>query len=247
MNKDITIYTELDSLFDTKRGIIQILLTEQSKLPPESRKEESDRIFSTYIEKNYKNRKLDTFSYDVNGVKVNREKFLKRYSERSLGDWSYFYPTNLVKAIRKIVVDLELTGDKPLDIRSMTLYINLHPFNFDEGLIKDLVAHMQTALGRVIKVKTLNTDVSKQTLSYYGKFNYVFKYDAFISEETKPLQESIGKVNIPETKFIVPDILVKDSDSFKGETIDRIYALSTLLAPSVVLVPVKHEVYDYSS
>lgn len=245
MNRDIKIYTELDSLFDSRRGILSNIIAESNNIPSDM-PEKTNQLWDTYIDKNYKARKLDTFEYIVGPLRINRDVYKERFNRRSIADWTYYYPSSLAARMRKIILDLELTEERPFEIRSITLLVNTFPYTLDDELNKELIKTLQGKLGGAVKVKTLTFDVSNLTLEYYRSFDYVFKYDILTSESNKAFQESIGKVLAPELKLIVPDILVKDDEMFVGSVSDRIYALGVVMGPSVTIVPVNHEVYDYT-
>lgn len=247
MNRVIKIYTELDSLYDTRRGTIELLLldheSKEKEIPEENRKLLANQLWNRYIADNYKERLLDTFEYKNFGI--NRETFVNRYNKRSISDWTHYYPTNLTDRLIKLVMDLELMEEKPIDISGITLVVNTFPFVFDEELNRGLIGHLTTALNNIVNVKLMSFDTRNQTLDFYKNYDYVFKYDILTSENTKAFQESIGSnIRVPELRIMVPDILVKTNDAFTGNVSDMIEVLTVTLAPTVTIVPVKHEVYD---
>lgn len=248
MNRVIKVYTELDSLYDTRRGTLELLLLEHAlkerNIPESERKTVANKLWDNHIDKNYKERILDTFEYKAFGI--NRKTFIERYNKRSIKDWEHYYPSSLADLMIKTIMDLELIEEKPIDISGITLVVNTYPFDFDEELNNGLIGYLRTALNNIVDVKLMSFDVRDQTLDFYKNYDYVFKYDILTSEATKAFQESIGgNVKVPDLKILIPDILVKPNDTFTGNVSDMIEVLTVTLAPTVTIIPIKHSVYDY--
>ncbi|WP_228493052.1 hypothetical protein, partial [Pseudomonas aeruginosa] len=81
--------------------------------------------------------------------------------------------------------------------------------------------------------------------SYYRQFDYVFKYDFLLNEDYKSFFENVGKPPIPDTAFLVPDLLVQETEYLEGSIYDRIFAQSIALAPVLKLIPINKGFYDY--
>ena len=242
MNRIIKIYTEADTLFDSRRGILQHLMTQHIS-EDTKRKAEGDRLWDLHIAANYKNRRLDTFEFPHLGI--TREKFEKFYEQRAVSHWLMYYPTNFVKDLLPTVLDLEGLSDKPIDIKGIEVYVNTFPYLFDEELKQSFLDHCRSAFAGVVNVKLLDTDVREAGAGYYQQFDYVFKYDLLTSKHSKPFMNSLTTVMIPDVTFVVPDVLVKETDELTGPISDRIFAMSVLIAPALKLIPIKHQFYDY--
>lgn len=242
MNKVIEVYTELDSLFDSKRGILQHLYT-PGLVEDDSLKVESDRKWDLYFAKNYVERRLDTFSYPE--FSITRETFDNLYSKRELSHWAVFYPTPLIDRIVKTVIELEGMGNKPISISSMNVTVNTFPYQLDDALREELVRTLNLALKGLGGVKLTETDPAKNNSRYYSRYNYVFKYDILTGKESKVFVESLKGDPIPDVAFVIPDILVKDTGDFVGEVSDIIFASSLSLLPVAKFIPIKHAIYDY--
>lgn len=243
MNKVLEVYTELDSLFDSKRAMIQHLMVPEL-IDNEGLKQKADTLWDLHIAKNYKERRLDTFDFPNFGI--NREKFDALYDKRHLGHWSVYYPTPLIRKIVKLIVELEGIANKPLEVSSMNIVVNTFPYILDDELQDELVNQLQTALKGLGRVKLTHTDPAKHDANYYSRYNYVFKYDLLSSKDSKLFSETVAQRPIPDVTFIIPDILLNDTGEFKGPVVDIIFAMSMPLIATLKLVPVSHDVYDYN-
>ena len=241
MNRVLSVFTELDSVYDSRRGILQWLMTE-GIADENQRKAKGDKDWELHVQKNYENRRMDTFEYPA--FKITKQSFERAYAERSISHWLMYYPSNLLKRLVKVIIDLEGLVDKPIDIKGVDLFVNIFPYALDQELQDKFVAYAQHALGNIVKVKVLNVDTRKADSTFYKQFSYVFKYDFLLSEHSGPTMDTLKSSPIPETTFVVPDILVKEVEGLQGSISDRIFAMSVLLAPSLRLVPISHQFYD---
>ena len=243
MNRLIKVYTELDSLYDYRRGLLQWLLTE-GITDDELRKREGDRLWNLHIDKNYRERRMDTFEYP--GLKINAERFKALYKERTLTNFLMYYPTKLSRNLLSSVIDLEQLTDVPITIQGVVLYLNLFPYVFDEELKQDLVEHLGTLFGGRVEVKLIDEDMRKADGSYYRQYNYVFKYN-LLGEENRVFQETMSKHPNPETAFIIPDVLNREADAFAGSVKDWMFAWSLSVAQVARFIPVGHDLYDFET
>lgn len=241
MNRIIKIYTELDSFYDYRRGLLQWIMT-QGISDDVLRKREGERLWEQHMAKNYAERRMDTFEYPALGI--NRDVFRKAHAERSLTNFLMYYPTNLSRQLVTKVIELEQLTDIPINIGGLVLYVNLFPYEFDEELRQGFIDHCFTLFGGRVEVKTLFEDTSKAEPLYYRQFDYVFKYD-ILGEDCRAFQDNLlGQPNT-NTAFIVPDVLVREVEAFQGPIIDRIFAWSMTMAATVRIVPIAHSFYDF--
>lgn len=257
MNRVIQVYTEVDSIYDSRRGLTQKWLV-KDLINPDSDKlsdeeyaayikrlnHEGDRLWEQHIEKNYRERRMDRFEYP--GLSFNRTIFNQLYKERTLSDFGFgYYKTKFTQQFLKTILDLEMMSEAPISFNKIVLHVNIFPYEMDKEMQKDLVDHLQMRFGGKVEVRTVNSRSTTHDVSYYKQFDYVLKYDLLLSEDSKILCESVGSIPIPGTTFIIPDILVKESDEFTGEISDRIFASTLQLAPVFKLMPIHHSFYDY--
>lgn len=257
MNKVITAYADVDSMFDYRRALIQKYITQgMTGLPShptedelaafnERRRVEGDKLWELYIAKNYKERRMDTFEFPF--FQFTSSKFKALFKERNLKDWAFgWYSTNFMSLFLTTIIDQEQLTEIPISIKGVVLYINTFPYEFDEPLKASLVDHCKTRFGGRVDVKVITSDVRNATVSFYKQYNYVFKYDLMLNEDYKPLFDSIGSPPIPETTFIVPDLLVREQEEFEGSPADLLFAGSLGIAPAFKIIPVSHSFYDYA-
>lgn len=256
MNKTIEAYADVDSLFDYRRALIQKFITqgmtglsdnpteEEETAFIERRRLEGDKLWDLYVAKNYQERRMDTFQYPF--IQFDKFKLKELVKARTIKDWGFgYYPTNFMSKFLKVVIDQEQLTEAPISIKGVVLTINVFPYEFDEALNEALIAHCKTRFSGRVDVKVISADVRDATVNYYKQFHYVFKYDLLLNEEHKPLMESIGNPPIPNTTFIVPDLLVLENEAFEGSIGDRIFACSLGTAAVFKVVPIDRSFYDY--
>lgn len=243
MNKVLEVYTEIDCIYDPRRGLLSLLMTEGID-DDAKRKVEGNRLWDLHVADNYKSREMDTFSFPF--FNIDREKYEEAWKNRSVSSWLMYYPSNFYNDFIRTVVELEQLDEKPLAIKTVNLNVNIFPYEFDQAMIDDFVLHCRGAFKGLVTVKTFSSDPSKMTAQYYKQFRYVFKYDSLIGPDSKLLMESLKDMPIPKTAFIVPDILAKKLDTFTGSVSDLIFSMSMALGTSITLVPIKHQFFDYA-
>jgi hypothetical protein len=243
MNKVLEVYTEIDCIYDPRRGLLSLLMTPDIT-DDAKRKEEGNRLWDLHIADNYKERQLDYFSYPF--FNIDREKYEAVWKKRSLSDWLMYYPSNFYNDFIRTVVQLEQLDEKPVSIKTVNLNVNTFPYDFDQSMLDDFVLHCKAAFKGLVSVKTFKSDPAKMDALYYKQFRYVFKYDSLIGEDSRLLMESLSKNPIPGTAFVVPDILAKKLDTFTGSVSDLIFSMSMSLGTAITLVPIKHQFFDYS-
>lgn len=243
MNKTLKVFTDLDSFYDSRRGILQHLLTPNFEGTDEERKLRADGLWDMHVAENYKNRRMDTFEYSF--FDINREKYLAAYKERELSNWLMYYPSALSDKLVRLILDLEGLDDRPISIKGVELFVNIHPYAFDDEMVNEFISYCNTLFKGIVSVKTLNVPIADANAAFYGQFNYVFKYDLLLSEDGKIFMESLKDHPIPDTAFVVPDILVQEVDTFEGTISERIFALGVTLGAVMRLIPVRHDIYDY--
>lgn len=242
MSKVIKVYAELDTFFDTRRALIQWLATE-GITDDTLRKREGDRLWGIHCAKNYAERRMDTMEYPA--LKITKGVFKALWDNRKIEHFLMAYPTNAPKTMLRKILELEQLTEKPLAIKGVDLYVNVNPYVLDQELKDSFKDHCITLFGNRFNVKVLDIPVKEAEPSFYKQFDYVFKYD-ILTEDYKKFQMNLKDQPIPEVSFVVPDILIKESDSFKGSIADRIFAYSVTVATSVKLIPIQHNFYDYS-
>lgn len=258
MNRVLDVYADADSFFDCRRGLLQYLMTEKD-FPDgynpksekealermEDRKAQGDKLWALHIERNYKERRFDTFNYPQ--FDIDEDKFKAIFKERSLKHWAtgMYYPSRLVKQLVTRIIDIESLTDKPIDIKEVRLYVNTFPYEFDDALTAQLVESIRYGLKGLVSVKAIYSDPVTHDAAFYGQYNYVFRYNMLGDETSQVFSESFQKNPIPETGFVVPDILARPTDTFAGSVKDWMLAAFLWLGPALKLLPIEHSLYDY--
>ena len=99
--KITTCFTNLDSLFDSRRGILTHVALESGNTRFD---------WNTNMAEIYKRRRYDYFNQPELGI--TQEKFEARYAGRSIDDWAdnkqcFFYPSRLIKNMFRMVHEVE--------------------------------------------------------------------------------------------------------------------------------------------
>lgn len=257
MNRDLECYTEIDSIYDARRALIQKWFVKSLISPNEAGmsdteyaayvkklRYEGDRLWEMYAAKPYRERRMDAFDFTF--CKFNREEFDKLWAARSLSDWKFgWYPSKFTKDFLKSVIDMEMLVDTPISFRRVVLHVNIHPYALDDKMKADLIASLQTRFGGKVEVKLLDRNPAELDIHYYKSFNYVMKYDIITSKDSRKLMDSLGSIPTT-TAFLTPDILLKEDDLFEGEIADRMFAGFTGTANFFKVIPVLHSFYDYA-
>lgn len=258
MNRVIQCYAEVDSIYDPRRGITQkwlvrdLIRTDTDQMSDDEYADymkllryEGDARWEKFAQTNYKERRMDRYEYP--GITFNRAQFDELYKARTLSDFGYgYYKTKFTQNFLKTIIDLELLSETPIMFSKIVLHVNIFPYAMDEPMRQDLVDHLQLRFGGKVEVKTINSRSNTHDVSFYKQFDYVLKYDLLVGEDSKTLCDSVGSIPIPGTTFIIPDILVQESDEFAGEIADRIFSSTLQLAPVFRVMPIHHSFYDYA-
>jgi hypothetical protein len=244
MNRSLSVYADVEAFFDYRRGLLQCLMTDHIE-DPDQRKAEGDRLWDLYIARNYRDRKFDTYNYTHIGIDA--ERFKAIHAQRSLAHWAtgMYYPTKLISTMVARIIDIEGLTEKPMDIKEVKLFVNTWPYQFDEEHIAELVEFIRVGLRGLVQVQAFSSDPAKHDAKFYGQYNYVFRYNLLLDETCEALMNSFQANPIPETNFVVPDVLVRPNDTFAGEHKDWMMASLLMMAPAIKLLPIEHSLYDY--
>ena len=134
---EISVYTDLDSLFDTRRGILHKLALESGN---------GSFNWDVNFKEIYARRKYDIFNQPELGI--TQEKYQERFDKRTLDDFAdtkcaYVLPSKLINHMFNIVRELEFGVGKMLSNSTFVLTVNLYPF--------ELTAERQQALEETLR------------------------------------------------------------------------------------------------
>lgn len=241
-NKKLRVFTDLDSIFDSSRGIAQKLITQHlANLPMAERIKQSDEYFHKYLLPKYKERTHHLFNAPELGITP--DIFNTAYNLRDANDFDYYYPTPLLGGIFKAVVGLENSTAGGFDVESIDLDVNVFPYAFTEDLIEELRKHITAKVGHQFKtINIINSDIEEQTASYFLGYNYVFKKDIMFGY--KKFHASLETIYIPNVQFVVPALHYKQTADFKGNPKDALELFSVTMGTVIGLTPIDKSLYD---
>lgn len=197
----VRIFTDLDSLWDTRRMTLERLAKEAGK------KFDWNQNFARV----YKKRRYDIFDYPEFGF--SEQAYWDRYHKRTKEDWVspthiYSIPSKLIGAIFGIVRELEFGVGKMLSVGIFELTVNTFPYTLSEDEQSALEKTIKGAIRFPIDLNLVHIPHEELVAKFYSTFQYVFKYDMFVGrDETKAFWDSYSKMLHGATKFIVPDVL----------------------------------------
>lgn len=238
----ITIYTEIGSLFDERRGIITKVARESGNL-----KFDWDRNFAQI----YARRRMDIFNQPELGI--TQEKFEARFKQRSLADFEdekevYIRPSNLIFNMFRLVRELEFGVGQMISAQNFSVTVNLWPYEFTEELAQELQSVMKGAVKFNYSLSFVFIPPEDLTPKVLNSFGYVFKYDMLLSPDMKNYWENYIRMPDSGTKFIVPGILTSRElpEEMRGEEpIDLITKMNFTQGGKITLVPVTKTIFDY--
>lgn len=240
----LRLYSGLDDFFDTRRGIITKIA-----------REHNPNFQWSDFEEVYKGRRMDTYNRPSLGITP--EKFEERFAKRSIDDWAdenecFFYPSNLVTEIIQIVRGMEFGAHETIHVSKISLSLNCYPFVLSDELAAELVSVVEGSFKLPIDVRLVNVEYEKQTAIYLNGYDYVFRYGHLLRPEYKAWFETIAQAPRAGTKYIVPELLVKDfADTTDTKFLndipigDHIRKCSAVLGGVAIFVPVDKKLFDY--
>ena len=107
----LNVYTELDSLFDSRRATLESLLPSN---------ETREGVYA----KQYKERKLDLFERKELGI--TQSIYEQAYDKRDLSLFTNIKPTQVLSKLLLLVLDSEQLVGKPIALNVVNITINLY-------------------------------------------------------------------------------------------------------------------------
>lgn len=239
---DIKVYTEMDSLFDARRGIITKVARESG-----NNKFEWDKNFKEV----YSRRRFDYFNQPELGI--TDEKYQARYKKRSLNDFAdhqevFIRPSNLIHNIFKIVREIEFGVGQVISVSKFDLTVNLYPYKLTDDQQTELSSVIRGAVPFHIDLSFVFIPYEHLVPAILHSYQYCFIYDFLTSEERKPYWENYIPSTNTNTRFIVPDVLLNKElpDEMKSEEpITLIGKLNVTQGGKITWVPYPKTIFDY--
>lgn len=245
MNRIINVYADVEAFYDYRRGLLQCLMTKDIK-DPDERRYKADKLWEMHIADNYRKRRMDTFNYPE--FDIDKEKFAEIYKQRGVEHWAtgMYYPTPLIKNLLAKVIDLEGLDDKPLDIKEVRLYVNTFPYDFGQELTDLLIEQIRIGMKGMVTVSAVHSDHSQMDARSYGQYQYVFRYGFMLDTDSTVFMESITANPTPDTFYIIPDIISRDTDVFAGDVKEWMFGALVPLSPVGKFIPIERQLFDYA-
>ena len=240
---EITVYTDLDSLFDTRRGILHKLALESGN---------SGFNWDVNFKEIYARRKYDIFNQPELGI--TQEKYQERFDKRTLDDFAdtkcaYVLPSKLINHMFNIVRELEFGVGKMLSNSTFVMTVNLYPFELTAERQQALEETLRGAVKFNIGINFVYIPYEEQRAKFLNSFQYVFKYDLFLSQYMKNYWSDYGTCQPSNVKFIVPDVLAKQTELPEGMDAESprslISKLNISLGGKTTFVAIDKTIYDY--
>lgn len=241
--RTLRIYTDLDSAFDTRRGIITHLA-----------KDANPNFTWDTFKSIYDDRLYDIYNRPSLGVTP--EAYEARYAIRTVDDWAddqecYFFPTNLFDEMLQIVRGIEFGSTRTIEVSKFELSVNCYPFKLSDVLADQLIASIQSVFKLPVEVRLTDVPYDLQTAPYLNDYDYVFRYGHLLRPEFGAWAKTILNVVSPGTKYIVPELLAnpfgdgEDVAPLKDTSVgDHIRRNSALLGGVVILIPTDKKLYS---
>lgn len=240
---DIRCYTNMDSLFDARRGIITKVALESGNT-----KFDWDRNYSAI----YQRRKFDYFNQPELGI--TQEAFDARYAKRSIDDFEdaeqvYIRPSKLIRAIFGLVRSVEFGVGQMISAATFSLTVNLYPYELTTDQQTELRSVILGALPFNITLSFVNIQYDELLPSYLNNYQYVFIYDFLIGKDYKAYWENYAKAANANTRYFVPDLLCSGKElpeeMRSEEPIETIGKLNVTQGGKITLLPCTKTIFDY--
>lgn len=239
---NIEVYTEMDSLFDARRGIIIKCALESG-----NKRFDWDRNFKEI----YARRRFDYFHQPELGI--TDEGFKARYARRSIADFAdetqaYIIPSNLIYNIFKIVREIEFGVGQIISVSKFNLTVNLYPYVLDQNLADELASVIRGAVPFNIGLSFVNIPYENLTPAVLHSYQYCFIYDFLTGENRKAYWENYIPASNTNTKFIVPDVLLNKElpEEMRSEKpINLIGKMNATQGGKITWVPYSKTIFDY--
>lgn len=245
MANEIRCLTNLDSLFDSRRGIL-------TKVALESGNTKFD--WHRNMAEIYARRRWDYFHQPELGI--TQEKFEARYAARTIDDFAdetqcFFYPSKLIKemALFTFVRTVEFGVGQMLSTSGFAITVNVYPYILSEELLTELESSIRGKVPFRISLSFVNIPYDDMTPAVMHAYDYVFIYAFLIGKDYRVYWEKYAQSPNATTRFFVPDLLVyKDlpEEMRSEEPIDTISKMNVTQGGKITWVPCQKTVFDYS-
>lgn len=239
----ITCFTNIDALFDSRRGIL-------TKVALESGNSKFD--WKRNMEAIYKRRRYDYFNQPELGI--TQSAYEARYDKRTMDDFAdeqtcYFFPTKLIRNMFRMIREVEFGVGQVLSAASFSLTVNVYPYTLSEELLTELSSVIKGAIPFNISLSFVDIEYKKLLPSVLNNYQYLFIYDFLIGKDYKAYWEAYAVAGNSPARFFVPDVLVYQElpeEMRREEPIETIGKMNVTQGGKITLVPCSKTIFDYS-
>ena len=219
------IYIDLDSIFDTRLGVI-------GEIDP--------KLIKEVFNEKYLFRKSDTF-----GI-MQKKTFDELYSVRDYNTLKISPYTAIFSVVNDIINKLLETAVGVPDVTGVKLYVNIFPYKLSNSFIGDLLEFIVQKTKQLVIVEIIDKSIDDLTFSYcVDKFDFLIMYDynAFLESNVKKLEHKKNSLN--DRILICPPIFYKEFTKQEMDSLHRknpalsgkspIDLLKIMAAPVIIL------------
>lgn len=239
----ITVFTNIDALFDSRRGIL-------TKVALESGNSKFD--WKRNMEAIYKRRRYDLFNQPELGI--TQSAYEARYDKRNMEDFAdeaqcFFFPTKLIRNMFRLIREVEFGVGQVLSAATFSLTVNVYPYTLSEELLNELNSVIKGAIPFNISLSFVDIEYSKLLPSVLNNYQYLFIYDFLIGKDYKTYWEAYATAGNSSARFFVPDVLIYQElpeEMRREEPIETIGKMNVTQGGKITLVPCSKTIFDYS-
>lgn len=243
------LYTDIDTLFDTRRGIIEKV----GRLAKGNAFQWSDYAPI------YRSRNIDYF--DMPELGITPDAYAEHFAKRSTDDWvdvekniCYFYQTGISCSMLPVVRAIQIGSNNVINLSAIHLTVNTYPFILTDALKNALIENITNQFSVRISVTLDYVAFDNQTADYINRFNFVFRYGHLVNPEFKIWFDTYATSRVQGTKIIVPALLARlpEADPLLKEMNNdsasrRIEKMSSIQGGKVIFIPLSVSVFDYAT
>lgn len=239
----INIFTDLDSLWDTRRMILH-------KLAIESGKKEFN--WNRNFAEIYKRRKYDIYEYPEFGI--TEQSFLDRFAKRTKEDWVdlntvYAIPSKLINHIFPIVREIEFGVGKMFQTDSFNLTVNTFPYQLSDVEKSELESVIRAAIKFTIGLNFVYIADEDIEPNFLHAYNYIFKYNFLVSKTMENYWNKYANSMNSGAKFIVPELYARKGSlpsEMEVETPGSLISkLNAAQGGKISIIAVAVSIFDY--
>lgn len=183
------IYTDIDSLFDTRFAVL----------------EQVDQLLAlTNLKKGWATREADVFEG------IDKELFDKLYESRDLSVLELAQPTQIIDPIRKWIHSALQTINGSPNGDKVVLFVNVWPYLLTREKAREFGSSISESVGGAIDVRMINVnpeEIDTETAAAYFSAMFIYDWDTWLESNAK--SGAFAKRRIPDVTLYAPKIFKK--------------------------------------